>query len=312
MDEVRKLALDISSCCEVSKALTDSTHPCHKVVGWQAKEWNPPVLQIENSRMHRPEAWTGDLGTAQIVFLASNPSFNSDESFPNWSNKWTEDQIAEFATHRFINEGERSFGAIDGGPNRDKTYLESKQLSEKSVAYWREIRGRVAELLSKDITEVSAHEDFVMTELVHCKSIKEIGVNESLSKCSSKYLHAIFELSPASHIVVMGKKPAQQLIKLFPEIPDTWGFWKLENGTTRGFWPKSTEIAMAIKDGRWSPSEQRKHTVELSLGGKIRQVIWLPRPNSSYPRTLAEPLISSELLSYWRSSLNYTVPTINN
>jgi len=301
--EATRLALDISSCCEVSIALTDSTHPCHKVVDWQAKKWSPPVLQIETSRMHRPEAWTGDLSTAQIVFLASNPSFNSDESFPNWSNMWSEDQIVDFATRRFVSEGERSFGAIDSGPNRDKTYLESKELSEKSVAYWREIRGRVAELLGKDISQVSAHEDFVMTELVHCKSYEEIGVSEALGKCSSKFLHRIFELSPASHIVVMGKKPAQQLIKLFPEIPNTWGFWKLENDSTRGFWPKKTEISLAIKDGRWSPSEQRKHTVELSIGGKIRQVIWLPRPNSSFPRTLNEPLISPELLAYWRSSL---------
>jgi hypothetical protein len=303
MDDVTKLALDISSCCEVSKALTDLNHPCHKVVDWQAKEWSPQVLQIENSRMHRPEAWTGDLSIARIVFLASNPSFNLDESFPNWSNMWSQDQIVDFAKRRFIREGERFFGAIDSGPNRDKTYLESKELSENSVAYWREIRGRVAELLGKDVSEVSAHEDFVMTELVHCKSFKEIGVNESLGKCSSKFLHRIFELSQASHIVVMGKKPAQQLIKLFPEIPNTWGFWKLDDGSTRGFWPKSTEISAAIKDGRWSPSEQRKHTVELSIGGKTRQVIWLPRPNSSYPRTLAEPLISTDLLTYWRSSL---------
>jgi hypothetical protein len=304
MDELKKLALDISSCCEVSKALTDSTHPCHKVVDWQAKKWSPAIHQIEDSRMHRPEAWTGDLNSAPIVFLASNPSFNPDESFPDWSRNWNQDQTIDFATRRFIEEGERAFGAIDSGPNRDKTYLSSGELSENSVAYWREIRGRVAELLGKQTSEVSAHDDFVMTELVHCKSFDEIGVDESLAKCSSRFLSGIFNLSPASLIIVMGKKPAQQLIKLFPEIPDSWGFWKLENGLTRGFWPKSSEIAAAIKDGRWSPTEQKKHTVELSLGGKNRQVIWLPRPNSSYPRTLTEPLISSEVLNFWRTQLN--------
>lgn len=304
MDEVTKLALEISSCSEVSSALTDGSHPCHKVVDWQSKQWDPQVLQITNSRMHRPEAWTGNLKSAQIVFLASNPSFNPDERFPNWSRSWSEDQIIDFATRRFIQEGERDYGAIDNGPNRDRTYLESTELSDKSVAYWREIRARVAELLGKQTSEVSAHGDFVMTELVHCKSFDEIGVDESLAKCSSHYLSGIFDLSPASLIIVMGKKPAQQLIKLFPEIPDTWGFWKLGSGSTRGFWPKRSEIASAIKDGRWSPSEQKKHTVELLLGGKKRQVIWLPRPNSSYPRTLTEPLISSEVMNFWRSHLN--------
>jgi len=55
MDEVTKLALDISSCSVVSKALTDGSHPCHEVVDWQSKQWNPQVLQITNSQMHRPE-----------------------------------------------------------------------------------------------------------------------------------------------------------------------------------------------------------------------------------------------------------------
>ena len=304
MDEVTKLALDISSCSEVETALNDTNHPCNGVVSWQSKQWFPTIATIANSDMHRPEAWTGNLKSAQIVFLASNPSFNPDERFPNWSSNWKEDQIIEFATRRFIQEGERDFGAIDFGPNRDRTYLESTELSDKSVAYWREIRGRVAELLEKKISEVSAHSDFVMTELVHCKSFDEIGVDDALAKCSSHYLSRIFKLSPASLVIVMGKKPAQQLIKLFPEIPNTWGFWKLENGLTRGFWPTSSELASAIKDGRWSPTEQRKHTVELLLGGRKRQVIWLPRPNSSYPRTLSEPLISSEIMNFWRSHLN--------
>jgi SecD/SecF fusion protein len=63
------------------------------------------------------------------------------------------------------------------------------------------------------------------------------------------------------------------------------------------------EIESAIKDGRWTPAEQRKHTTEIKIGGMLRKVIWLPRPNSSLPRTLAEPLISSEVLGYWRENL---------
>lgn len=296
----------ISSCSSVNKATSDVTHPCHKVVSWQKTQ----LIELKDVRnyydtpAHRPEAWTGDLDNAPIIFLASNPSFNPEENYPDWTDAWSGEDIRQFATRRFINEGERTFGAIDSGPNRDKTYLKNNQPSDKSVAYWREIRGRVAELLGKQVDQVSAHSDFVMTEMVHCKSFNEIGVSEALEECSSNYLNQIFSISPASIVIVMGKKPAEQLIKLFRGIPDTWGAWKDdETKTQRGFWPKKDEIDAAIKDGRWTPAEQRKHTIELEIGGKARKVIWLPRPNSSLPRTLTEPLISAEILNYWRQGI---------
>jgi hypothetical protein len=304
MDEVKRLALDISSCDEVSMALKDESHPCHDVVKWQADQWHSPVLQIVNSAMHRPEAWTGDLSSAPIVFLASNPSFNLEENYPDWSENWNEEKISEFATRRFIEEGERAFGAIDSGPNRDRTILRNGRPSADSVAYWREIRGRVGEILGKQVHEVSAHDDFVMTELVHCKSHKEIGVNEALIPCTKKFIERIFRISPASIIIVMGAKPAQQFVKLYPEIPSDWGFWiDKHSNTQRGYWPKKIEIESSIANGLWSPEQQLKHTVELEIGGRVRKVIWLPRPNSSMPRTLVEPLISQKVMNYWRSSL---------
>jgi hypothetical protein len=296
----------IASCSSVHTAISDAKHPCHKVVTWQKTQ----LIELKDVRTyfdtpaHRPEAWTGDLENAPIIFLASNPSFNPDENYPDWTEAWNGPDIREFATRRFIDEGERSFGAIDSGPNRDKTYLKNNLPSDNSVPYWREIRGRVAELLGKEVDQVSAHSDFVMTELVHCKSFKEIGVSEALQHCTQNYLNDIFRTSPASIVIVMGKKPAEQLVKLFPEIPNTWGAWKDDQTKTqRGFWPKKDEIESAIKDGRWTPAEQRKHTTEIKIGGMLRKVIWLPRPNSSLPRTLAEPLISSEVLEYWRENL---------
>ena len=304
MDEVAKLALDISSCSEVSNALKDKNHPCHDVVKWQADQWEPPILQISNSKMHRPEAWTGNLASAPIVFLASNPSFNPEENYPDWSGKWGEGEVSAFATHRFIEEGERNFGAIDSGPNRDKTILLDGKPSTDSVAYWREIRGRVAEILQKESDQVSAHDDFVMTELVHCKSHKEIGVSNALKECAKRFIDRIFENSPASIIIVMGAKPARQFVKLYPETPRDWGFWiDKEENRQRGYWPKKKEIESAITQGLWTPEEQLKHTVELKIGGQLRKVIWLPRPNSSLPRTLLPPLIASDVMDYWRSSL---------
>ena len=300
--EIEELALDISSCKDVNNALKKN-HACSAVVSWQVKEWQLSISEVENTPLHRPEAWTGDLKKAPIIFLASNPSFNHEENYPDWMGKWKNEEIIQFATKRFIAEGERSFGAIDNGINRDKTYLKDGNPSKNSVAYWREIRGRVAEILDKEVNEVSAHSDFVMTELVHCKSFKEIGVSDALVHCTKKYMNRIFELSPATLVIVMGKKPAEQLVKLYPAIPTSWGSWKdSKSNAQRGFWPKKDEIETAILDGRWTPDEQLKHTIEIEIGGKLRKVIWLPRPNSSLPRTLTEPLISNEVMKYWQSN----------
>lgn len=229
MDEINKLALEISGCSEVCEAIDKKSHPCHKVVNWQTTQWSPVDSQENFSKFHRPEAWTGNLSSAPIIFLASNPSFNADESYPDWSEDWEEKKILDFATHRFVEEGERNFGAIDSGPNRDKTFLLDGTPSENSVAYWREIRGRVAEILNKETGDVSAHEDFVMTEMVHCKSHKEIGVNEALLHCSKLFMDRIFTLSPASIVIVMGAKPGQQLVKLYSDIPLTGDFGLIKN-----------------------------------------------------------------------------------
>ena len=80
MDDAAKLALEISSCNEVANALSDASHPCHGVVSWQAKQWIPTITTIASSDMHRPEAWTGDITKAPIIFLSSNPSFNKHEN----------------------------------------------------------------------------------------------------------------------------------------------------------------------------------------------------------------------------------------
>lgn len=78
------LALEIASCTEVTSALNDKNHPCNGVVTWQSKQWVSTITTIGESPMLRPEAWTGDITKAPIIFLSSNPSFNSKENYPNW------------------------------------------------------------------------------------------------------------------------------------------------------------------------------------------------------------------------------------
>ncbi len=279
-------------------------------MNWQVDEWKQKVDQIEGSVMHRPEAWTGALDKAKIIFLASNPSFNPNEAFPDYSPNWSEKQILDFATKRFVSTDERGYGAVDA-PNMleaDRVILQNGKVAQgRPVPYWREVRGRVAEILNKDISEVSADHDYVMTELVHCKSFNEIGVPESLAFCNAKWMNRIFLNSPARLVIVMGKKPAEKVLEVIPGIPDSWGAWKDQNsGLTRGDWPKSNQdLHNRVKNGTWALEDQKKHSVVRTVGGLERLLIWLPRPNSSLPRTLSGPnaCISEELLNEWQEFL---------
>jgi len=279
-------------------------------VNWQVGEWEQKINTIEGSVMHRPEAWTGALDKAKIIFLASNPSFNPNEAFPDYSPNWSEKQILDFATKRFTTTDERGYGAVDA-PNMleaDRVILQNGKVAQgRPVPYWREVRGRVAEILNKDISEVSADHDYVMTELVHCKSFNEIGVPESLAFCNEKWMNRIFLNSPARLVIVMGKKPAEKVLEVIPGIPDSWGAWKDQNsGLTRGDWPKSNQdLQSRIENGSWALEDQRKHSVVRTVGGLERLLIWLPRPNSSLPRTLSGPnaCISEELLNEWQEFL---------
>ena len=228
MDEVKKIALEIASCCEVPEALKDSSHPCHDVVGWQSKQWSSPILQIENSQMHRPEAWTGDIVNAPILFLSSNPSFDAEENYPNWNAKeWPLTKVSDFAVNRFTSNIERGYGASDGlSPDKiDRTIDKNGQLSDK-VYYWGWARRMVAYIHGKNIEEVSAHSDYAMTEIVHCKSEKESGVEIARAKCKEKYLEKILAIAKAQLIIVDGQHACEDIKALFAdEFPKTWGRW---------------------------------------------------------------------------------------
>jgi len=311
MDEVRKLALDISSCCEVSKALTDSTHPCHKVVGWQAKEWNPPVLQIENSRMHRPEAWTGDIVNAPILFLSSNPSFDSGENYPNWNlDEWSLEKVEDFATHRFTSKIDRGYGASDGlSPNKvDRTISKDGELLHK-VTYWNWARCMVAYIHGKDISDVSAHSDYAMTEIVHCKSKKEEGVKKARSKCKDKYLERILAVSKAELIIISGKHACEDIKTVYPgKFPSTWGLWNADGTSSKGFWPmKKESFQSEVTTNKWSLEVQMEHSITFEVAGRMRTFQYFAKSGGggglnapwNYP-----DLVHPEVLSNWRLLAN--------
>ena len=308
MDEVNKLALEIASCCEVPEALKDSSHPCHDVVGWQSKQWSSPILQIENSQMHRPEAWTGDIVNAPILFLSSNPSFNRKENYPNWNNnEWPIEKISDFAVNRFTSNIDRGYGASDklSKDEIDRTIERNGQLSGK-VKYWGWARKMVSFIYDKNIEEVSAHSDYAMTEIVHCKSKKEKGVKQARVICKDKYLERILAISNAKLIIVDGKHACKDMKALFPDkFPKTWGKWNADGSLSGGFWPMTEkQFPTYLAEGKWSLEVQKQHQISFELAGQDRTFQYFAKSGGGgglYAPWKYPNLVHPEVLNSWRA-----------
>ena len=309
--EINNLALAISSCNEVCLALRNENHPCYRVVNWQANKLGQKIEKIEESNMHRPEAWTGNLAVAPIIFLSSNPSFDVTENFPSWDRSlWSDKKIIDFAVNRFDANLDRGYGAVQSNSLdlQDRTIAIDKSLSKK-VEYWMWVRKYVAFILGKELKNTSAIDDYVMTELVHCKSTNEEGVMQALQTCSQKWFEKIMVESPAKLLVVAGAKAGEAFAQIYhQQLPETWGSWSNSKvGKGNGFWPKSkSSLTSAVKQGQWNLEHQLKNAVEIQIGGKKRLVIFIARPNrgaSIYAPWAHPDLLSSDYIKYLHNYL---------
>ncbi|WP_285104061.1 hypothetical protein [Promicromonospora sp. MEB111] len=159
-------------------------------------------------RFQVPEGWAGNLAQARIVFLSSNPSISepkegkppeSAEAYPAAADD--NDLIADFVVHRFDGCWARPEGKhrrIDGG----YTY----------VAFWGAIRKVATDLLGY---QASPAADYVMTEVVHCKSKGETGVNKALDRCSGLHMDRILADCPAAVMVVVGGKARDRVARIW-------------------------------------------------------------------------------------------------
>jgi hypothetical protein len=208
------LALEIARCPEIPNAWSDSSHPCHGVVHVQQDR---PAQD-----RHLPEAWAGNPATSKVVFLSSNPSISDagdatsgmyEEDYPRPG--WPDEQVVDFMTRRF---GPSRAGLPDW--TQDERFLrQDGDYSAKPVAYWRRARTRATELLGHP---AKAHRDYLMTEVVHCKSKKEAGVAQAASLCSKRYLERVLSLCGTPLVTVVGAK-ARDTVRQVGLVPEAFG-----------------------------------------------------------------------------------------
>lgn len=159
---------------------------------------------IESQKVHpfqNPEPFTGDIAKSKVLVISSNPSISNQEVYP--SKEWTKEAIRDFFINRFNTDNkyvrDYKYVLID---DKNKTY------ADDWVRYWSSIRNRVAELYGRPVDTVIPGVDYTLTELVHCKSRSEIGVNEALLECTNRYFEKLIEISGAKVIVVVGNLAA--------------------------------------------------------------------------------------------------------
>jgi hypothetical protein len=180
---VLALALRISTCplVERSRGELGILEPCHDVV---VLGNNP--LNAEHRRS--PEPWIGHLAQARMLFVSSNPN-GLDGSHGASSASPTDDL-------GIVLETEFAFDRVaPTGASVQPKYVDPPRTSwEGALVCSRQVFG----------TEVRPGYDYAQTEVVHCGSEKQAGVEPALPVCVAMYLAQVLRAAAAPALVVVG------------------------------------------------------------------------------------------------------------
>jgi len=183
-----ELLLEIAHCPVVRDLRNHKIdlHDCQEIVAIQTDA----TFQI-------PEPWLGQIEHAPVLFVSSNPSIDEHEVFPTVNEQeWADQRIVDFFQNRFT----PSSGWVkDGKVLRDDGY------SGRKVRFWSSARNRASEILQKERGAVVPGVDFALTEVVHCKSRGELGVDSALRFCPNRYLGKVLEMAAARVLIVYGR-----------------------------------------------------------------------------------------------------------
>jgi hypothetical protein len=210
------------------------------------------------SELQVPEPWSGHIEQAPLLFVASNPSIGTDDLFPRWGaapvllNHYFQERYEHYiddGKRLRLAEGSATEAALLGYAEAELPRTDDQVRWGRSVQYWAEVKGRAHELVGH---AVRPGRDYAITEVVHCKSLHEHGVNAALPACTERYLERVLRVAAASVIALMGETALRAMRHAFPEA--------------------------RIPRGPWGPAQ---------LAGLERYVIYLDRPGSNRPRKLA-------------------------
>ncbi len=241
-----------------------TTNPCTEIITHQYEKFGA----VERATYQAPEPWRGDL-CAPLIFLSSNPSIVPGEG----NGDWDAAALASFFTDSF--DPDRG-NIVDGAYGRKPDGSRGRY-----VAFWGGMVRLARELMGPSVTP---GRDYALTEVVHCKSQREIGVNGprgAIRECSERYLRRVVAVSDARVIVVLGAAA---------RWARSWTFSDL------GMPPDVTPQRGSV----WGP---------IVVAGRERCVVFMPHPNAHMKRTFAE-LVQEDDIKKLQACLADTVSTV--
>lgn len=203
MNEIQQLRGEITQCPIAHAIRTGNSavsSPCREIVTVQT-----------GVEFQVPEPWSGQIDTAPILFISSNPSIDEYEDYPDAS--WESSRTADFFDNRF---------APASGWVKDGLYPRQRDGSWRRdwIRFWASARGRASEILER---QAEPGIDFALTEVVHCKSRAERGVKDALDACSKRYLERVVFASAAKVLIVYGKHAEEAILHRFGSRMTSYG-----------------------------------------------------------------------------------------
>lgn len=176
---------NVQPCLEARR----TNHPCYDIVNHQVAVWG--VTSYADFQL--PEPWTGQIDRAPILFVGSNPSIGKDRHSVGSS---SDEEVWD--SHHNVFSGKLKQYTWKGKYTVDVGGIRSK----RPVPTWAFVINRARELIPQ--RDVIPGVDFALTEVVHCKSLAQIGVRRAVTTCTELHFDEVLRVAAASVIVAMG------------------------------------------------------------------------------------------------------------
>jgi hypothetical protein len=245
-EKANRLLDEIVNCPLIDLCRSGDATSCSKIVSTQGN----------GAQYQPPEPWSGLIESAAILFLSSNPSIDEAalEDYP--TDTWTPEIVRNFFSFRF-GGGSGEINQIKDGV---KPLLKGGGYG-KSVAFWRAVKKHADDILGyKSVPGV----DYALSEVVHCKSRRQVGVTAAMAECTTRYLDRLLEIAAAPTIVVLGSPARTAMISHYSEL--------------------------------FKPQPPFGSVTRVNLASRPRLVAFMPHPNAHMKRSFAEWMPEKQLM----------------
>lgn len=221
---------------EAGNPIDEPYKSCEKICSYQQEEFDHlrnKQVRFSKETFHMPEPWNGNLSTAEILFVSSNPSFDINETTPELARKKNKEVLPKIISDPDKDDPETKRALDEAGNFFENRFIDKETGSirkDYNNKTWKKILKFAGYLLDETSSIEKGKElnkrqkenfasRIALTEVVHCKSRDEKGVPQALVTCYDKHTRAVIELflkaplEKTKKVVVMGEEAQRALGK---------------------------------------------------------------------------------------------------